>query len=224
MQWYTLYCGVCICVPVLSFDKDRLFIPAGGAHPGPSFICKNLTDPRTNFEQTPRRGELSSDTSLMPLFSSEVQNLTYVVLPQFYSYHRARVQRCVKCNVASYCGKACQKKAWKDAGYLHKQVCSVLRKPTLCGGGEELVFRRTSVQDPVWFPPELQKELHSNWERAGVSADDLAYLVLWGTQLMSESGTIFKKLEPGPGFKDYNALAREMAGSSAGREGRVCHS
>jgi hypothetical protein len=65
------------CMPVISFDN----VPADGAHPGPSFICKNLTDPRTNLEQAPRRREPSSDTfSLMPLSSSEVQNLTYVVL------------------------------------------------------------------------------------------------------------------------------------------------
>ena len=82
-----------------------------------------------------------------------------------------------------------------------------------------MVFCCTSVQDPAWFPPELQKEVYSNWERAGVSADDLAYLILWGTQLMSESGTILKKLEPGPGFEDYDALVRKMAGSSAGRKG-----
>ncbi|KIM42969.1 hypothetical protein M413DRAFT_26187 [Hebeloma cylindrosporum] len=127
-------------------------------------------------------------------------------------------QRCGKCGVALYCGKECQRASWRDKNFPHKEVCPLLSRLVEQGGGDDVVFQCPRPGDPKYFPAEFSKVVVANWEAAGVLRDSLENIVLWGEHLMG-SGRVQKQLKKEPGFDDYRAFVRELAGLSVGRQG-----
>ena len=128
-------------------------------------------------------------------------------------------QRCGRCNIALYCGRACQINSWEDDEFPHKLICTILRSLVERGGGEELVFRCPIPNDLQHFPSELSEIVVSNWENASMALESpLERVTLWVNHLMT-SRSVEKKSECAHGFDDYDALVADLAGANADRQG-----
>jgi len=127
-------------------------------------------------------------------------------------------QRCGRCNIALYCGRACQINSWEDDKFPHKLICTILRSLVERGGGEELVFRCPVPNDLQHFPSELSDIVVSNWENASLALESsLECVTLWVNHLIIRP--VEKKSECAHGFDDYDALVADLAGANADRQG-----
>ena len=113
-------------------------------------------------------------------------------------------QRCARCNIALYCSKECQIRAWNSDTYPHKQVCKTLQQLVETGGGQKAIFRETG--DPN---PEIGESIVAAWREAGISRMDLLQVSNWfnSHEISFWGGT---KDMVGPGYGDYDAMVEDM--------------
>lgn len=117
-------------------------------------------------------------------------------------------QRCAKCCLAGYCGRECQKEAWKDEDYPHKRICPIISNMVEKAGGITLFLSSIRGASDNSIVNEAIKEVLSNWNNAEIGDDDLKLVTGWRDAVNALRGfsTPLNRKRLLPGFSDYSTL------------------
>lgn len=118
-------------------------------------------------------------------------------------------QRCANCRVVSYCGRECQREAWKDQDYPHKRICPILASMVEKAGGMSLFLSAIRGDRDNPAVRKTIKEVNSHWNNAKIDSEDIKLVATWRDAVEALRGfttTPLNRRQLHPGFPDYVPL------------------
>lgn len=133
-------------------------------------------------------------------------------------------QRCASCAVVSYCGRECQRKAWKEEKYPHKSVCRALRTVLEKGGGADNFFECASGRNLVRLLREgtMRQNIIDRLKTSNVSEEDLELIEDW-YKYMGDAKVypMPDGSEWTPGYDNYDKVIEQLSAPGRGVKGEL---